>query len=157
MASSSASRVRAPSRRSQVFSAGFRLLNRCEIWRIRGQKEELAPSGDDGLAGTLPFVDTQIVQHHHLAWLQAGSEYLLHRGFKGPRIRQISRRMGRRPHPNPSAAIMDAPSVQTVKAVLSWYACCSGVHDERDRPDVNVPACSPQQRRPAYGYHPAVP
>ena len=59
--------------------------------------------------------------------------------------------------PHPSAAIMDAQSVQTVKEVLSWYACCSGVHNEIDRPDVIAPACLPQQRRPVYGYHPAVP
>ena len=68
------------------FQLGERLLDGCQIGRIRGQEEHLAAARLDGLAHALPFMYAQVIQHHDLAWLQAGREDLFDIGLKGERV-----------------------------------------------------------------------
>lgn len=62
---------------------GERLFNGRKIRRIRREEQKLASSGFDRLLDARPSVSGKIVQDHHLAWTQAGSQDLLHVDLQG--------------------------------------------------------------------------
>ena len=88
IASWSASRVRAPTRRKMAFS----LENASSIGERSGEYEgrnrSWQPPFFDGLFDLGPLMDRQIVQDHDLSWTQAGSQDLLDIRLKGRSIRR---------------------------------------------------------------------
>lgn len=73
-----------PSQKGFELGEGF--FDRGEIRRIGRQEEQLTAAGLDELSYPLPFVHTQIVQHHDLARHQARSQKVFDLRFKDPRI-----------------------------------------------------------------------
>jgi hypothetical protein len=62
-------------------------LDGIEVGRVRGQEEPGATSGFHKLLSLGAFMGAEVIEHHHLPWLEGGKKNLLDEGFKSEAVR----------------------------------------------------------------------
>jgi hypothetical protein len=60
----------------EAFEFGEDLLDRVEVGRVSGKKQETRPDGLDGVSHRFSFVGAEVVEDHDVAWLEGRDKEL---------------------------------------------------------------------------------